>query len=177
VPQPVRTLLQRCLIKDPRKRIADIAAAQFVLDPHTGAVVASNVSAALLPRKPLWRRIVAPTAGGLVVAVLAGALVWFSTRSAPPRVQRLTIAPAGTSALTISDLDRVLAITTDGTGVIYVGNNGTHFFSVRSISSNRERSPPAGGSAGSLCRPTASGSASWTAPRPSRKSRSLAGPP
>ena len=32
VPQPVRTLLQRCLVKDRRQRIADISAALFVLD-------------------------------------------------------------------------------------------------------------------------------------------------
>src|SRR6266513_2440101 len=36
VSQPVRTLLQRCLVKDRRKRIADIAAALFVLDHQTG---------------------------------------------------------------------------------------------------------------------------------------------
>ena len=35
VPTPIRTLLQRCLYKDRRKRIADIAAATFVLD-HAG---------------------------------------------------------------------------------------------------------------------------------------------
>ena len=35
VPQPVRTLLQRCLVKDRRTRIADIAAALFVLDHQT----------------------------------------------------------------------------------------------------------------------------------------------
>ena len=32
VPPPIRTLLQRCLVKDRRQRIADIAAALFVLD-------------------------------------------------------------------------------------------------------------------------------------------------
>ena len=36
VPPAVRTLLQRCLVKDRRRRIADIAAALFVLEHHTG---------------------------------------------------------------------------------------------------------------------------------------------
>ena len=38
VPPPIRALLQRCLVKDRRKRIADIAAALFVLDHQTGVV-------------------------------------------------------------------------------------------------------------------------------------------
>ena len=32
VPAPVRTLLRQCLVKDRRRRVADIAAVQFVLD-------------------------------------------------------------------------------------------------------------------------------------------------
>jgi serine/threonine protein kinase len=32
VPPPTRTLLQRCLVKDRRQRVADVAAVRFVLD-------------------------------------------------------------------------------------------------------------------------------------------------
>ena len=32
VPLPIRTLLQSCLVKDPRRRVADISTALFVLD-------------------------------------------------------------------------------------------------------------------------------------------------
>src|SRR2546428_11015887 len=52
VPQPVRTLLQRCLVKDRRKRIADIAAALFVLDHQAGVATTSTAPAAPLPRRP-----------------------------------------------------------------------------------------------------------------------------
>jgi Tol biopolymer transport system component len=128
VPQPVRTLLQRCLVKDRRKRIADIAAALFVLDHQAGVADTSTAAAAPLPPRPLWRRVAALTAGALLVGIVAGASVWFATRPAPLRVVRFTIAPAGTAALTISDVDRALMITPDGTRVIYVGNNGTQLF-------------------------------------------------
>ena len=74
VPQPVRTLLQRCLVKDRRKRIADIAAALFVLDHQAGVAATSTASAAPLPRRPLWRRVAALTAGALVVAAVAATL-------------------------------------------------------------------------------------------------------
>ena len=31
-PQPIRSLIQRCLVRDPRHRVSDLAAARFVLD-------------------------------------------------------------------------------------------------------------------------------------------------
>ena len=46
----------------------------------------------------------------------------------PPRVSRLPLAPSGTAALTINGDDRDLAITPDGSRVIYVGNRGTQLF-------------------------------------------------
>jgi serine/threonine-protein kinase len=46
----------------------------------------------------------------------------------PPRVSRLTITPSSTAALTINGIDRVLAITPDGSRVVYVGNRGTQLF-------------------------------------------------
>jgi serine/threonine-protein kinase len=63
----------------------------------------------------------------LVVAALAGTAVWLANRpteSTPHRISRLLItgslAGAGTNAA-----DRGVAITPDGSRVIYVGNNGT----------------------------------------------------
>ena len=47
---------------------------------------------------------------------------WFATRPVPPRVSRLQVAPSGTAALTINGDDRDLAITPDGSRVVYVGN-------------------------------------------------------
>ena len=57
--------------------------------------------------------------------------VWFATRPAdpvPPRVSRLPITPSGAAALTINGSDRDLAITPDGSRVVYVGNRGTQLF-------------------------------------------------
>ena len=123
VPQPVRTLLQRCLVKDRRKRIADIAAALFVLDHQAGVAATSTASAAPLPRRPLWRRIAALTAGALVVAAVATTLTWFATRPVPPSVVRTTITTSGSAALTLSGTDRDIAITPDGSRVVYRGKN------------------------------------------------------
>ena len=58
-------------------------------------------------------------------------VVWIFTRPAapvPPHVSRLQIAPSGTAALTITNPQRQLAITPDGSRLIYVGNRATQLF-------------------------------------------------
>ena len=123
VPPPIRTLLQSCLVKDRGKRIADIAVALFILDHQAGFAASNTVSTAPLPDGPLWRRIAPLTAGVLMAAVLGGALVWFATRPAPPSVTRTTITTSGSAALTRQGTDRDVAITPDGSRVVYRGNN------------------------------------------------------
>jgi eukaryotic-like serine/threonine-protein kinase len=129
IPPAIRTLLQSCLTKDRRRRVADISTALFVLENGASlAPPAGTASVAAPPPRPLWRRAAALTAGALVVAVVAGTGVWFATRPVPPRVSRLAFAPSGTSALAISGIDRDLAITPDGSRLVYVGNRGTQLF-------------------------------------------------
>ena len=123
VPPPVRTLLQRCLVKDRRNRIADIAVALYVLDHQTDTTPTHAASAAPLPHRPSWRRIAALTAGALMAGVLGGAMVWFAARPATPAVTRTAITTSGPAALTRHGADRDLAITPDGSRVVYRGNN------------------------------------------------------
>ena len=132
IPPAIRTLLQSCLTKDRRRRVADISTALFVLEKGASlAPPAGTVSAAPLPRRPLWRRVVTPVAAALVTSTVVGAGVWFVMRApepVPPRVSRLAIAFSGPTALTINGADRDLAMTPDGSRLIYVGNRGTQLF-------------------------------------------------
>jgi eukaryotic-like serine/threonine-protein kinase len=143
----IRTLLRRCLEKDRRKRVADISTAQFAIDEAGALSMAGSADAATVqPRidaqSQPWRaqlrrvmrvRLALVTAGAmLIVGVAVGAAVWYAMRPTPPRVVQLTIATTSASALAISGADRDLAITPDGSRVIYVGNNGTTLF-VRSL--------------------------------------------
>src|SRR5262245_14329500 len=96
VPQPVRTLLRNCLVKDRRRRVATMSTALFVLDKcadlASPAAAASAVS--LLP--PLWRRVVTPVTAALVASAVVGAGVWLVVRPTADRVTRTTISAAGT---------------------------------------------------------------------------------
>ncbi len=76
VPQAIRTLIQRCLVKDRRQRVADISAAKFVLCElgNLGTRPATaNVAAA--PRSR-WQRVLPPLAAAVVTAAIVGAGMW-----------------------------------------------------------------------------------------------------
>ena len=132
VPQPVRTLLQGCLVKDRGRRVADISTALFVLDKVASLAEPAAAGAdAVSPRRPVWRRVVAAVTAALAASAVVGTGVWFATRAAeppPPRVSRLLIAPSGTAALNNIIGNSALAISPDGSRVVYVGNNGTQLF-------------------------------------------------
>src|SRR6266576_143148 len=128
VPVSIRALLRRCVEKDRRKRVADVSTALFAIDEQASLSGSVAASVTQLPRRPLWQRVAALTGVVLVVAAVATTLTWFATRPAdpvPPRVSRLSLASSGAATLTVSGFDRDLAITPDGSRVIYVGNNGT----------------------------------------------------
>ena len=128
-PPAIRELLQRCLTKDRRQRIGDIAAALFVLQaPALGTSSSTATGARVAARPRLWRHL-AVHAGTLVLgSILTGAVVWLATRPATPRVTRLQITPPAEAALSLDSANRNLAITPDGSRLVYVGANGTTLF-------------------------------------------------
>ena len=131
VPTAVRTLIRRCLEKDGRQRVADISVAQFVLDDlaSVASATAPGSRAAIAPRPARWRRMAILSSTWLVGAAMAGSAVWFAVRStAPPRVSRLLITPPDGAALSLDGSGRRLALTPDGTRVVYVGADGTALF-------------------------------------------------
>ena len=131
----IRRLLRRCLEKDRKRRLADAADARLEIDealtsPTDGAAGVANPES----RTP-------NPVGSLAAdrcrgrsqrqALAAGAVLILGRRGArqpPPRVTRTTITTSGPAALTINGIDRDLALSPDGTHVVYVGNNGTQLF-------------------------------------------------
>ena len=126
VPLPVRTLIRRSLAKDRRQRIGDISVAQFVLEDPASA---PPMTATIAERPSLWRRMAIHSSMWLIGVAMSGAAFWFATRAVPlPRVSRFLITPPSATALTVSGLFRDLALTPDGTRLVYVGANGASLF-------------------------------------------------
>jgi eukaryotic-like serine/threonine-protein kinase len=129
-PASLRRVLQRCLEKDPRRRLHDIADARIEIEDVIGDAVGTPadgtaVNARQQPVRLLW------SIAAVVTLVAVGALTWNlqtarQAQTAPLRISRMTIASSGTAALGIAT-GRSLAITPDGTRVVYVGSNNELF--------------------------------------------------
>ena len=146
VPVAIRALLRRCLDKDRRKRIGDVAVARFAVEEAgalgaagsaSNAEVQQRIDAAVATTLVQLRRVRVRLAltfaiTALVVGASVGAGVWYAMRPMRPRVVQFTIATTPTTALTINGADGDLAITPDGSRVVYAGNNGTELL-VRSL--------------------------------------------
>jgi len=111
LPHAIRTLIQRCLVKDRRQRVADISAAKFVLCElgNLGARPATTKIAAGVPRSH-WQRVLPPVAAAAVTAAIVGTAAW-SRRSIPraPIVAQFSVAlPVSESANCVAAVRRPL---------------------------------------------------------------------
>ena len=125
----LRTYLRRCLQKDPRQRVQAIGDVRLALEGAFETAVPQTAAPAVVTQ---WRRVALVGVAALIASgAIIGTLVWVAMRQAeptPPPVSRLQVTPSGTSALSIFWNNRDLAITPDGSRVIYVGNRGTQLF-------------------------------------------------
>ena len=123
VPPSIVTLLKRCLEKDRRRRIADIAAAQFVLaEQGAPTVPASPATTELKPQ--LGRNHVTLVTAVLLTAILTIAVVWLlrpRAAASPPLVRFNFSLPEGQQFTGITR--QVVAISPDGTQIVYTANN------------------------------------------------------
>ena len=128
----LRTYLARCLQKDPRQRVQAIGDVRLALE---GAFEAPVSPAAAPVAVTGWRRAALIGVAAVIVGgAIAGSLTWVAMRQQPPRVSRLQVASSGDSEPSVGYNDRDLAITPDGSRLIYIGNSGTQIF-VRALDS------------------------------------------
>src|SRR5262245_38660103 len=124
-PDSLRQLMSRCLDRDVRRRLRDIGEARIVLEDLAATSVVSTMPPPLARpvAVPLWRRLIIPAVAAVIAGVAVGAAVWTSTRAAAPRVTRFSLATTADNALFVDPQSRDLAVTPDGTHVIYKGGS------------------------------------------------------
>jgi serine/threonine-protein kinase len=115
VPREIRTLVERCLVKDRRARVSDIAVARYALDsPDTPAVPASPA-----PTRSLWPWAFAALAA--TIAIAAAAIPRLATTIAEPApVIRATISTPGATTFGFA----TIAVSRQGTAVAYPSTQG-----------------------------------------------------
>jgi serine/threonine-protein kinase len=122
----LRTYLERCLQKDSRQRVQAIGDMRLALEGVFDTAVSPTVTPGVAAR---WRRVVLAGAAAMVAGgAIVGSLTWDSTRQSPARVSRLQMASSGASEVSVGYNDRDLAITPDGSRVVYIGNRGSQIF-------------------------------------------------
>ena len=113
VPIQVRRLLQRCLEKDPKKRLRDIADAMPLVEDPPAAAPAAREEAKT--RKWLWPGI----AGALVVALAAISFVHFRETRPEIRALSTTLLAPENGDFELGSPYAVPAISPDGTRIVY----------------------------------------------------------
>lgn len=129
LPAPIRALIEGCLKKDRRERIADISTARFVLNQPRAVPVAASVSPPVR-----WR---AGKAAGLVVlgmaiGGIAAAAAWQFRSTPAAQVSRFPLAlPPGQQFTTLAR--QIVTISPDGTAVAYSAGGRLYLRSLSDI--------------------------------------------
>jgi serine/threonine protein kinase/Tol biopolymer transport system component len=126
VPPQVQTLVRRCLVKDRASRISDISVARFLLTETVTPAAHSGLPQ--LDSPTLHRRRTRDAAAGLMAGMLLMAVIaWIAVSSRPaPQSQtmRFVIVPPPGQPVALRSYDRELAISRDGTRLVYTARDG-----------------------------------------------------
>ena len=122
-PARLRRVLGACLQRDPKQRVHDAADLRLAMEGafETTASAASGLVAA--PRLRVWQR-PAPVAIAAVALAFVTGLAGWNLRplfEAPPDLMRFTIAPPEGAPLASDPLMQDLAVSPDGTRIVYSG--------------------------------------------------------
>src|SRR5687767_682224 len=121
----IRSFLMRCLVRDPRQRLHEIADMRLALQGAFDIAAApSQASATAAPLHPLWRRALPIAAAVAVTAAVAGVTAWsLAPKPQAPIVSRLhmTLPPGHPFYFNGRHL---VAISPDGSNVAYTAGQG-----------------------------------------------------
>jgi eukaryotic-like serine/threonine-protein kinase len=137
VPPAVRALIERCLEKDPRKRVAESSTASFVLrEPSITKQPAAGAPLSSVTRSNRFVQRAWPIAAAAVIAgvVVEAAVRWSRTPAARPAVVRFQLVP-GEGEGALLGVYRMMTISPDGTHLAYATDKGLHLRALSSATS------------------------------------------
>ena len=146
-PPSVTRLLQRCLDKDPKRRLHDIADARIEIEDALSGASLTPAERGVVDRQCVRLPWAIAVITSVMILVAVGGLSWYvgtarQTQTAPSRVSRMTIASSGAAAV-VPNGARSLAITptaaVSSTWATTAGSSSC----ARSIGSIRRPSPQA----------------------------------
>ena len=123
----LRTYLTRCLAKDPKERVRDIGDVRLAMaggfDVPTSPPVEASEAVGVVPQLQVWQRPISVALLVVISTAVGGLGVWALTR---PDIMsagliRFAIVPPDTAPMNYFGNDVDLAISPDGTHVVYKG--------------------------------------------------------
>ena len=145
-PGAIRRLLRRCLERNPKDRLHDIADARLELqEAMSGSGEPALAGPAPPPsrRVPPWRL---PAVAALALALgLAGGWAWRSTPPQPPLVRAAIPAPAGTELVPVGDNAGPVVVSPDGSQLAFTARDvaGVTRLYVQPLAAGKARVIPA----------------------------------
>ncbi len=145
VPPRVRTVIRRCLEKETKHRIRDIGDVGLAMD---GAFETTGESPpdARGARHSVWQRPATIGITALVALVVGGLGVWALTHPAPSRVARFPVPLAVDQAFRF-DRHPLVAISPDGSQVVYEANGGLWLRPIDQLQATQVRGTASGSEA------------------------------
>jgi serine/threonine-protein kinase len=116
-PASVRRLLDRCLERDPKRRLRDIGDALHDIDDAASG--RSEPAGARAPARPRWWAAAAWAAAGAIVTGLAAFAMLDRANEMSPGVSRVSLTPPSDAPPRIDAAGPDLTITPDGRRIIY----------------------------------------------------------
>jgi serine/threonine protein kinase len=121
-PGQIRRLLRRCLKKDPKERIPDIAVARLEIKEALTTPSGETVAANAVRPSSRWRLAAAVAFALIAGSALTGTAVWHLARRLPPADLAFTIVNAPRNLAPVGDLHATPEISPDGSTVIFYGD-------------------------------------------------------
>ena len=91
VPAHIRSLLRRCLVKDPKDRLRDIGEIRIALNvPEPAPIARADAPTPILP--PAWQRPVPRMLGVVALVAITGVAAWSLKPQSPRAVSRLIVS-------------------------------------------------------------------------------------
>ena len=136
-PPRVSTLVRRCVEKEPKQRLHDIADVRLAMEGAFEPSVGTRDEPVGVPHLQIWQRPIPLAVAALGLVILTGLGVWSATRpTVPPAesVRRFALNIGQASPIPIANLHAMPAWSPDGTRLIYAANvAGTHQLYLRTL--------------------------------------------
>ena len=125
VPDHIRSVVRQCLVKDPKERLRDIGDVRLAMKGVFETTVSASGEPGPAPQLQVWQRPISAALLVLVSTAAVGLVVWAVTRPdvISADLMRFAIVPPDTARMNYIGNWPELAISPDGTQIVYKGPN------------------------------------------------------